>query len=177
MSNLYSENIIRALVCTFTLSINIEGLLCLLFTIQVCLSNKMHTKACTDWLNSHSLNRSVSSSQNHRISHRMAQVERNLQDHPVPPSANGWLPPTSSGFPGPIHSLGDLQGWGIFHTNVKRISLKRRSTETAHPALNVLWTGREHNLCLGCFNTMTMPINRLHGKPMPQPSVYVAAYL
>lgn len=46
----------------------------------------------------------------------------------------------------------------------------------SHPALNVLGRGRQQNLCLGCFNTMILPMNTLHSKTMPQPSVCVAAY-
>ena len=39
---------------------------------------------------------------------------KDLTAHPVPPPALGWLPPTTSGCPGPIQPGPEhLQGWGI----------------------------------------------------------------
>lgn len=43
--------------------------------------------------------------------HWMAQLGRDLTDHPIPTPAVGWVPSINSGCPGPIHSLECLQGW------------------------------------------------------------------
>ena len=78
---------------------------------------------------SHSRSKDCAEAELQRANHRLVGLEGIIE---FQPPALGWVPPTSSGCPGPIHGLGHLQGWGTHSSLGSLLMVSSKPAEEQH---------------------------------------------